>query len=190
MYDSNVFKSKTFDNVKSISVGNLCAGGSGKTPHVEYLIHLLKSEFKIATLSRGYKRKTSGYVLSDASSTASDIGDEPLQFKYKNPDIHVAVDGNRVRGINNLTALEDKPDVSLLDVAFQHRKVKAGLSIVLTDFANLYYNDMFLPSGSLRESKKGISRADIIVVTKTPDYATMIELRTIIKDINPRAYQN
>lgn len=189
LYDWRILKSTSFDKVKTICVGNLSVGGTGKTPHIEYLVKLLENEFKLATLSRGYKRKTSGFLLADSNSTAEDIGDEPLQFKSKNPSLKVAVDANRVHGIETLLKENDPPEVVLLDDAFQHRSVKAGLNILLTDYNNLFLNDTYLPAGRLRESKKNCLRADIIVVTKTPDKATSVDIRGIIKDMNIRAYQ-
>lgn len=164
-FDRNIFISKSFE-IPVISVGNLSMGGTGKSPHVEYLIRLLGDDYKVATLSRGYKRKTKGFVLADDLTTATDIGDEPFQFKSKFDNIQIAVDEKRVTGITKI--LEQKPDVDviLLDDAFQHRYVKPGLSILLTDFHNLYSQNYMVPSGSLREFRSGASRANIIVVTK------------------------
>jgi tetraacyldisaccharide 4'-kinase len=189
LYDWHILKEKKFD-VHTIGVGNLAVGGTGKTPLVEYLIRLLlNQESKIATLSRGYKRKTSGYVLADETSTAEDIGDEPLIYKSKY-NVHVAVDSDRANGIKNLSKLNLlAPKIILLDDAFQHRSVKCGLSIVVTDYHNLYFKDFMLPSGTLREFRGGITRADIIVVSKTPEKTSPVEIRTIIKDINPKAHQ-
>ena len=187
-YDWGVFTSKKFD-IPTISVGNLSVGGTGKTPHIEYLIRLLKQEFYIATLSRGYGRKTKGFILADTQSSASDIGDEPLQFKKKFSGLRVAVDGKRVRGIKNL--LNEFPSLQtiLLDDAFQHRAVNAGLKIVLSDFSKLYTNDHILPTGSLREFKSGIKRADIIIVTKCPEILLPIERKRLLTEINPNANQ-
>ena len=188
-YDWGIFSSKEFE-IPTISMGNLSVGGTGKTPHIEYLIRLLKPEFYIATLSRGYGRQTKGYVLSDTLSTAKDIGDEPLQFKKKFSGLRVAVDGNRVRGIKNL--LKEFPSLQtiLLDDAFQHRAVKPGLNIVLTDFSKLYLNDIIMPTGSLREFKSGIQRADIIIVTKCPEILLPIERKRLMNEINPQPYQH
>lgn len=188
LFDWHLLKQHRFD-IHTISVGNLAVGGAGKTPLVEYLIRLLlKEQVVIATLSRGYKRKTSGYVLASEQSTAEDIGDEPLIFKSKYP-ISVAVDGSRVNGIKQLMKLPVVPRVVLLDDAFQHRSLKCGLNIMVSDYYNLYFNDMMLPSGTLREFKSGVTRADIIIVTKTPDKTSPVEIRTILKDINPQAHQ-
>jgi tetraacyldisaccharide 4'-kinase len=187
-YDLGILPSKEFD-IPVISVGNLCVGGTGKTPHIEYLIRLLKPEFYIATLSRGYGRKSSGFKLADTQSTASEIGDEPLQFKRKYSNVRVAVDANRVNGIRQLQ--KDYPSLQsiLLDDAFQHRAVKPGLSIVLTDYSKLYTKDFIMPTGSLRESKKGIIRADIIVVTKCPAILLPIERKRLIAEIKPMPHQ-
>jgi tetraacyldisaccharide 4'-kinase len=161
-------KSSTHFDVPIICVGNLSVGGTGKTPMIEYLIRLLKTNYKIAALSRGYKRKTKGFVIANKTMTALDLGDEPFQFYKKFEDVIVSVDANRRHGIKQLMALEHKPDVILLDDAFQHRKVKAGLNILLTSYDNLYCNDIVLPTGNLREPKSGAKRAGVIVVTKCP----------------------
>ena len=174
----------------TICVGNLAVGGTGKTPHVEYLINLLKSEFNIATLSRGYKRKTSGFIIANEDSTAFDIGDEPLQYKTKNPELLVSVDGNRVNGVKKLLELENPPKIIVLDDAFQHRALKCELNIVVSEYSNLYTNDVMLPAGYLRESKTGIHRADIIIISKTPEYVTAIDMRTMSKDLKLEAHQH
>ncbi len=189
LYDSKILKSKSF-NVHTICVGNLAVGGTGKTPHVEYLINFLKPDYNIATLSRGYKRKTKGFILADDNSTANDIGDEPLLYKSEHDTIHVAVDANRVNGIKQLLNLPEPPQVVLLDDAFQHRALKCELNIVITEFTNLYTHDFLMPAGFLRESKKGIKRADIIIVSKTPENLTAVDLRTISKDLNPLTHQH
>lgn len=188
LYDWHFLPEKKFDT-HTIGVGNLAVGGAGKTPLVEYLIRFLKSEDPgIATLSRGYKRKTSGYVLADDSSTAEEIGDEPLIYKSKY-QVTVAVDGNRVNGVKNLNKLSNPPKVILLDDVFQHRAIKCGLNIVVSDYNNLYFRDIMLPAGTLREFRGGINRADIIIVSKTPERTSPVEIRTILKDISPRAHQ-
>ncbi len=188
LYDWNFLKEKTFD-VHTIGVGNMAVGGAGKTPMVEYLIKIKKkNSFDIATLSRGYKRKTSGYILADENSTALDIGDEPLLYKSKY-DVQVAVDNRRVNGVQTLISSNHPPQIILLDDVFQHRALKCGLNIVVTDFSNLYVNDTMLPSGTLREYKSGIVRADVIIVSKAPDRISPIEVRNITRDINPGAHQ-
>jgi len=181
LYDKGVFKSYSF-NIPIIVVGNLSVGGTGKTPQTEYLIRLLSKEFKVAVLSRGYRRKTKGYILANSSSTADTIGDEPFQIFQKFPQIDLAVDSDRRNGIENLIK-QNKPDVIILDDAFQHRRVKAGFYILLTAFDDLYFNDLVLPAGNLRESKKGAERADVIIVTKCPNNLSDIAQNNIKKKI-------
>lgn len=188
LYNWHFLKEKKF-SIHTIGVGNLAVGGAGKTPLVEYLIKLLlPEEPKLATLSRGYKRKTRGFILADKNSTAEDIGDEPLMYKYKY-NVEVAVDANRPNGVKKLLSLTVPPKIILLDDVFQHRAIKCGLNIMVSDFNNLYFNDNMLPAGTLRESKKGASRADIIIISKTPERTSPIEMRNIIKDIHPKAHQ-
>ncbi|HJN54083.1 MAG TPA: tetraacyldisaccharide 4'-kinase, partial [Flavobacteriaceae bacterium] len=165
LYNIGILKSFEF-KIPIISVGNLVLGGSGKTPTIEYLIRLLSKKYKIAVLSRGYGRKSRGFILADNSSDASLIGDEPMQYFRKFKNIVVSVDSNRVRGIKKLINLNTKPELVLLDDAFQHRRVKTGISILLTDYDKLYVNDNIFPLGNLRESIENANRADIIVVTK------------------------
>ena len=167
LYDKDILKSYQFD-LPVIAVGNLNVGGTGKTPQIEYLIRLLSHKYKVATLSRGYKRQSKGFILADETSNAKTIGDEPFQFFKKFPEIYVAVDANRKNGIEELLSLSNKPEVILLDDAFQHRKVKAGFYILLTAYDDLYCDDFMLPTGLLRESRNGSKRADIIIVTKCP----------------------
>jgi tetraacyldisaccharide 4'-kinase len=169
LFDMGVLRSEGFD-IPIVCVGNLSAGGTGKTPHTEYLVALLsRYGLNVAVLSRGYRRARRGYILADANTTARTIGDEPYQIKRKFPHIRVAVDEKRVRGIRRLMQL-DAPavDVILLDDAFQHRYVRAGLNILLTDFHQLFTNDALLPAGRLREPRSGRKRADMVIVTKCP----------------------
>lgn len=188
LYDGGFLKVTRFDT-HTIGVGNLSVGGAGKTPLVEYLIKLLRQEEpKLATLSRGYKRKTSGFLIADENSTAEDIGDEPLIYKYKY-NVQVAVDGNRVNGVKKLIASHYAPKVILLDDVFQHRAIRCGLNIVVSDYNNLYFNDTMLPAGTLREFKSGIIRADLIIITKTPERTSPVDIRNILKDVNPKAHQ-
>ncbi len=189
LYDSKFLKQTTFDEVKTICIGNLIAGGAGKTPHTEYILKLLEKEHNVATLSRGYKRKTSGFFVVETNTNADQCGDEPLQIKQKFPSAFVAVDENRVKGVKKILA-DKSVDVVVLDDAFQHRKIKCGLNILLTEYDNLFCNDELLPAGRLRESKRGYLRADIIVVTKTPEYATPIDLKGVMKEVSARPYQN
>jgi len=166
-YDLDICKSTKF-SIPLIVVGNLNTGGTGKTPHVEYLVRLLKNQFKVAILSRGYKRMSKGFYLADAKTQVNLIGDEPMQYHLKFKYVQVAVDANRVRGIKNLLKLKNKPDVVLLDDAYQHRKVKSDFNILLTSFDDLYIDDYILPTGNLREKRKNITRASHIIVTKCP----------------------
>ena len=182
LYDTNVFKSKRYA-IPIIAVGNLNVGGTGKTPQIEYLIRLLSSHYKVATLSRGYKRKSDGFILADKLTNAEVLGDEPFQFYKKFPTIQVAVDEDRRNGIEKLLAQPKKPDVILLDDAFQHRKVKAGFYILLTAYDDLFCADYILPVGNLRESRNGAKRADMIIVTKCPSTISEAEQNKIKKAI-------
>lgn len=182
LYDIGIFKSYAFD-VPVIAVGNLSVGGTGKTPQIEYLIRLLSEKYRVATLSRGYKRQSKGFILANESSTANQLGDEPYQFFIKFPNIHVAVDANRRNGIEQLLSLPDKPEVILLDDAFQHRRVKAGLYILLTAYDDLFCDDFILPAGNLRESRSGAKRSDIIIVTKCPEIILPQERENIKRKI-------
>ncbi len=179
-FDMGWFESKSY-NKPIICVGNLSTGGTGKSPMIEFLTGFLKEEYQVAVLSRGYKRKTKGFKEVFANSTVEEVGDEPLQFKKKFPNVTIAVCANRQEGIENLKV---KADVVLLDDAFQHRKVKASTNILLTTFNDLFYKDFVLPTGNLRESKAGASRADVIMVTKCPEkisYARMQEIQFEMK---------
>lgn len=167
LYDKGIKKSTAF-NLPIIAVGNLSVGGTGKTPMVEYLIRLLSDNHNLAVLSRGYKRKSKGFYLANATTTIEEIGDEPFQYHSKFKNIHVAVNADRVEGVNNILASLPKTDVVLLDDAFQHRKIKAGFYIMLTAYNDLFYNDLVLPAGNLRECKSGVKRANVVVVTKCP----------------------
>ena len=167
LYDWNILKSKSYD-IPNICVGNLNFGGTGKTPHIEYLTNILSEEYKIAVLSRGYGRNTKGFILANESHTHHDIGDEPLQYFKKFKNIKVAVDENRREGIERLLQDENPPQIILLDDAYQHRKIKPGLNILLTDYYNLYSDSHLFPAGNLRDIKKAAKRAEIIVVTKSP----------------------
>ena len=166
-FDAGIFKETSF-KIPIIVVGNLSVGGTGKTPQIEYLIRLLKEKHKIAILSRGYKRKTKGYVLLDKSHSAESVGDEPLQYFKKFKNINVAVDANRVEGITKLLE-EQSPEVVLLDDAYQHRQVKGSFYILLTKYDDIFVDDFLLPTGNLRESRRGGKRANVILVTKCPE---------------------
>ena len=180
LFDVGVLKSRAFD-IPVISVGNITVGGTGKTPHVEYLIRLLKDRFNVAVLSRGYKRRTKGYIVADANTIMTDIGDEPFQMKQKFPKVTVAVDAKRVHGIETLMDSDKKIDVILLDDAFQHRYVKPGINILLVDYHRLIIYDKLLPAGRLREPLSGKNRADIVIITKCPDALRPMEFRVVTK---------
>lgn len=188
LFDKEILKSVTF-NLPIINVGNLSVGGTGKSPMVEYLIAFLSKEYKVATLSRGYKRKTIGYALANEETTALEIGDEPMQFHTKFPTVAVAVGEERIVAIPQL--LHDRPDtnVIILDDAFQHRSIRAGLNILLTAYDDLFTRDFFLPTGDLRDQRSSYKRADIIIVTKCPDSMKDEERLAIIKEINPMPKQ-
>ncbi|CAN5406147.1 tetraacyldisaccharide 4'-kinase [soil metagenome] len=181
LYDKGIIDSHKFP-IPVIAVGNLSTGGTGKTPMIEYLIDLLIPKYTIVTLSRGYGRKSKGYRVLNKDDHALTVGDEPLQFKLKYPQVVVAVDENRVRGVLNLMDEVD-PQVILLDDALQHRKIEAGLNILLTSFNNLYSNDAILPAGNLRETASGANRANIIVVTKCPTHLSAAEQEEIGKEL-------
>ncbi len=183
LFDNDIMKSYSFD-VPIIAVGNLSVGGTGKTPQIEYLIRLLSPKYKVATLSRGYKRKSEGFVLADSTSNAEILGDEPFQFYQKFKNIQVAVDANRKNGIEQLLSQSTKPDIILLDDAFQHRKVKAGFYILLTSYGDLYSDDFMLPTGNLRESRRGAKRADLVIVTKCPPNLSIDEQNKIKGKLN------
>jgi tetraacyldisaccharide 4'-kinase len=191
LFDTGIRKSQKF-KTPVISIGNITVGGTGKTPHVEYLVRLLQDHLHVAVLSRGYKRKSSGFVMAGDSTTMSDIGDEPFQMKQKFPKVTIAVDRNRVHGINCLTDNDSKKsniDVVLLDDAFQHRQVKPGINILLVDYHRLIIYDKLLPAGRLREPLKGKDRADIVIVTKCPKDLKPMEYRVITKAMNLYPYQ-
>lgn len=186
-YDTGVFTSNSF-GTPTLCVGNLSVGGTGKTPMVELLVRQLQSKRRLAVLSRGYRRKTRGFVLAGANSSAEEIGDEPLQLQLKFPNLIVAVDANRSRGIKRLEA-ELAPDLILLDDAFQHRKVRPDLSLLLTAYNDLYTDDWYLPVGNLRDSRREARRADLIIVTKCPAELSEEEQSRIILKLKPESRQ-
>jgi tetraacyldisaccharide 4'-kinase len=190
LFDLGMLPQQEF-SIPVIDVGNITVGGSGKTPHVEYLVRLLRDKMKVAVLSRGYKRKSRGYVLASDDTPMHDIGDEPYQMKRKFPDIYVAVDKNRRKGISHLTDDEATRDVDiiLLDDAYQHRYVKPGINILLVDYHRLIIYDKLLPAGRLREPMKGKNRADIVIVTKCPKDLKPMEFRVLTKALNLYPYQ-
>ena len=190
LFELNILKTRRFD-IPVISVGNITVGGAGKTPHVEYLIRLLKDKMKGAVLSRGYKRKSRGYVLAGNNTPMREIGDEPYQMKIKFPDIRVAVDKKRCEGIDRLTTDEETKDtdVILLDDAFQHRYVQPGINILLVDYHRLIIYDKLLPAGRLREPLSGKHRADIVIITKCPDTLNPIDYRVLSKAMELYPFQ-
>ena len=190
LFELNILKTRRFD-IPVISVGNITVGGAGKTPHVEYLIRLLKDKMKVAVLSRGYKRKSRGYVLAGNNTPMREIGDEPYQMKIKFPDIRVAVDKKRCEGIDRLTTDEETKDtdVILLDDAFQHRYVQPGINILLVDYHRLIIYDKLLPAGRLREPLSGKHRADIVIITKCPDTLNPIDYRVLSKAMELYPFQ-
>ena len=191
LFKLGILKSRAFD-IPVISVGNITVGGSGKTPHVEYLVSLLKDKMKVAVLSRGYKRKSKGYVLANDDTTMREIGDEPYQMKQKFPELYVAVDKKRTEGIDRLTHDDQTKDVDviLLDDAYQHRYVKPGVNILLVDYHRLIIYDKLLPAGCLREPKEGKSRADIVIITKCPKDLRPMEYRVLMKALDLYPYQS
>ncbi|CAL1518055.1 tetraacyldisaccharide 4'-kinase [Chitinophaga sp. MM2321] len=187
-YDKGVLTAVEFD-IPTIAAGNLSVGGTGKTPHVEYLIRLLKDHYKVATLSRGYNRRTKGYILADENSTAADIGDEPMQFHDKFPDIKVCVGEERMLAIPQLLGDEPDTEVVLLDDAFQHRSIKPGMNILITDYKRLFTRDHVVPFGRLREGRKGYERANCIIVSKCPPDMSVAAKQALEKEINPLPHQ-
>ena len=182
LYDWHILKSKRFEK-PVICVGNLNLGGTGKTPHTEYLIRLLKNDYRVATLSRGYGRRTKGFKLAGTSSTYNDLGDEPLLYFKKYPGIKVAVDEDRVDGVTHLFG-EQGVEVVLLDDAFQHRSISAGLNILLTEYQRLYMDDYLFPAGTLRDVRSAAKRADIIVISKAPKDLSEQEKQQITDKLN------
>lgn len=190
MFDVGVLKSRTFP-LPVICVGNITVGGTGKTPHTEYLIRLLSKDHQVAVLSRGYKRKSEGYVLATKDTPMAEIGDEPYQMKQKYPQIHMAVDKDRCHGIEQLMQKTVTPqsDVVILDDAYQHRYVKAGLNILLMDYHRLIHLDKLLPAGRLREPMSGSQRADIVIITKCPRDIKLMDRKGIKRSLNLENWQ-
>lgn len=190
LFDRKVLKQVSFD-IPVICVGNLTVGGTGKTPHIEYLIRLLSPQFKVAVLSRGYKRKSKGFMVVEGHSKARMVGDEPLQIKQKNPDTLVVVDSDRVNGIRNILSLDKelRPDVILLDDGFQHRYVLPSLSILLVDSNRPIFEDRLLPMGTLREPLRAKERASIVIVTKCDPDMQPIDFRIYTNGLNLFAFQ-
>jgi tetraacyldisaccharide 4'-kinase len=188
MYDSGILSSVSFD-LPVIGVGNITVGGTGKTPHTEYLAYLLSQNNKVAVLSRGYRRKTKGYLEVGKESTVGEVGDEPLQIAEGFPGIVVAVEGNRVAGVKTILEKHPGTDVVILDDAFQHRSIKAGLSILLTDLNRLITRDSVLPTGRLREKWTNAARADIIIVSKSHVSMSGIEMDQLKSELKIKPHQ-
>lgn len=188
LFDWGILKSKSYD-IPNICIGNLNLGGTGKTPHIEYLVRLLSDKYNIAVLSRGYGRKTKGFILANSSHTHEDIGDEPLQYFKKFSNISVAVDEDRCEGMERLLQEENPPQVVLLDDAYQHRKIKSGLNVLLTDYYYLYSKNYLVPAGGLRDIKAAAKRADIIVVTKSPEVLTPYYKKDVEESLKPLPHQ-
>ena len=188
LFDWGILKSKSYD-IPNICIGNLNLGGKGKTPHIEYLVRLLSDKYNIAVLSRGYGRKTKGFILANSSHTHEDIGDEPLQYFKKFSNISVAVDEDRCEGMERLLQEENPPQVVLLDDAYQHRKIKSGLNVLLTDYYYLYSKNYLVPAGGLRDIKAAAKRADIIVVTKSPEVLTPYYKKDVEESLKPLPHQ-
>lgn len=188
MYDTGIYSSVAF-SPPVISIGNLSTGGTGKTPHVEYLIRLLQYRYRVATMSRGYKRHTRGFLLANEQSNALRIGDEPMQYHLKYPELVVSVAEERMTGIPMLLQRRPDVDVILLDDAYQHRSVRAGMNILITDHSRPYYKDHILPFGNLRESRSAAKRADIIIVSKCPETFTKEQADEMVKRIAPKTHQ-
>jgi tetraacyldisaccharide 4'-kinase len=190
LFDHGILHERSFE-LPVICVGNITVGGTGKTPHTEYLIRLLQKEYKVAVLSRGYKRQSKGFVLAGEHTTVEELGDEPYQMKQKFPDIHVAVDADRCHGIEQLSNhhVAFGTEVILLDDAFQHRYVKAGLNILLVDYNRLITDDALLPAGRLREPKSEKQRAHIVIITKCPKDLSPLDLRMLGRQMELYPYQ-
>jgi len=188
LFDKGIIRSFSF-KIPIISVGNLAVGGTGKTPHTEFILSAIQKEWNTAMLSRGYMRKTKGFIQADKNSNSQLIGDEPFQIYKKFPFVTVAVDEKRVHGVKRVIEFNPKLELVVLDDAFQHRYIQAGLSILLTNYNNLYSRDLVLPAGQLREWKSGSKRANIIIVTKCPVNLKPIEMRLIETELNPETNQ-
>ena len=191
LFNTNILSSKSFD-IPIISIGNITVGGTGKTPHTEYLVRLLNQKYQVAVLSRGYKRKNKGFFLANSQSQVAEVGDEPLQMKRKFPELIVAVDESRIDGIQKL--MDEKKnkfiDVILLDDAFQHRYVIPSINILLIDYNRMLYEDTLLPAGNLREPAGQMERADIVIISKCPKALKPIEIRLLSKRLNLFPFQS
>jgi len=188
LFDWKIIKPVSFP-IPVIAIGNLVAGGSGKTPLTEYIVRLLQKEFRVATLSRGYRRKTKGFRIVNASDKMETAGDEPLQYALKFPDITVAVDERRKHGIRQLMAEVPGLEAVILDDAYQHRYVMPGIAVLVTDYQKIYMKDYLMPVGRLREHRKSSKRSDIIVVSKTPKIFSPLVRRQLLEELKPLPQQ-
>lgn len=188
LYDAGLLKRASF-SIPVISIGNLSVGGSGKTPHTEYLARYLHQYINVATLSRGYRRKTTGFKWVLPSNSAQEVGDEPLQIKRKYPDLRVAVGENRLFSIPRIMGAHPDTHVILLDDAYQHLAVKPGLNLLLTEYGQPFFNDYLLPAGNLREHRAGYDRADAILVTKCPEIFSEDDRFSFLKQLNALPHQ-
>ncbi|MDR2126603.1 MAG: tetraacyldisaccharide 4'-kinase [Prevotellaceae bacterium] len=190
LYDTGIFPHEEIKDTVTIAIGNITVGGTGKTPHSEFMLNILKTEFKVALLSRGYKRQTKQFRYVETTSTADEVGDEPLQIKRKFPDLIVAVDANRVRGIKYIKEKYPDVEVVVLDDAFQHRHLKPAMYILLCDYWRPIHKDKMLPWGTLRDKQNQTYRADIVFVTKCPQNINPIDMRIVINNLNLFPYQH
>ncbi len=182
-FDYGIFKSQNH-NIPIICIGNLSVGGSGKTPHAQYVVNLLKNNYKVAILSRGYGRNSSSLQYVEVNSTPSQVGDEPLLIKQNHPDCLVVVEKNRNKGVKQILKDFPETEIILLDDGFQHRWIKAGFNILITSYFSPYYQDYVIPVGNLRESKKGAERAQIIIISKTPEQSKSTEKKGMLAKLN------
>jgi len=188
LYLTEIIKPLKF-SLPILSIGNLSVGGSGKTPHVEYLVNYLKNYLNVGVLSRGYNRKSTGFIWVEPYLKSDEVGDEPLQIKSKFPDISVAVCESRVSGVSEMVGINADLQVILLDDAFQHRAIKPELDIILTTFQQPFFSDYLLPSGRLREWRNAYKRADILIVSKCPQNLSEETRQDFVKKINPQKNQ-
>ncbi|MDZ4822618.1 MAG: tetraacyldisaccharide 4'-kinase [Flavobacteriales bacterium] len=187
-FDWGIFKSEKGE-IKTIVIGNLSVGGTGKTPHVEFIVRHLQEQISLAILSRGYGRTTKGFVLADGNATADKLGDEPMQIHHKFPTVPLAVCANRLEGIKELKKLFPQTRLVILDDAIQHRRLRGDKNILLTDYSNPYFRDLMLPTGTLRDNRRENRRAQIIMVTKCPHDLSESQRDAFIRNIHPNSHQ-
>ena len=188
LFDYGIFKSQSY-TIPIICIGNLSVGGTGKTPHTQYLLDLLKNNYKTAVLSRGYGRKNSNLQFVEITSNAFEVGDEPLQLKKNNPKCLVVVEKNRNKGVKQILKYFPETEVILLDDGYQHRWINAGFNILITPFLSPYYKDYLMPVGKLRESKKGVSRANAVIFSKSPENTNPTLKKGMLEKLNLFSHQ-